>query len=102
MVPVKHWKQEVSEGLSLILPDSVLLNEHLLKWPIVETGDSSQVTIGEEELLKVLSRLGEVLWHLSQEFHHLGKMVVILVVILALSWLKQEVTGNHLENGASK
>ena len=56
------------------------------------------MTFAVEELLGVLTRECKVLWHSSEEFHHLGKMIIILVVVLSLSRLKQKVSGNHLED----
>lgn len=55
-----------------------------------------------EVLLRVLSRQGHVSWHATQKLHHLSKMVIVFVVVVALSWLEQEVARNHFKNGASK
>ena len=50
----------------------------------------------------MLSRHRKILGHSSKELHHLSQVVIVLVVILTLSWLKEEVTSHHLEDCAGK
>lgn len=80
----------------------VLLHENLLQRPVVEPAYASQMPRRVEVLLRVFSREGHVSRHATQKFHHLSKMVIVFVVVVALSWLEQEVARHHFENSARK
>ncbi len=43
-----------------------------------------------------------ILWHSTQQFHHLSHMIIILTIILSFPRLKEEVSSCHLEHHASQ
>jgi hypothetical protein len=102
MVPGEHGQQKVRQHVGFLLLDAVLFNQHLLQGPVVQALDSPQVTLGIEEFAGVLARQSQVLWHSAEELHHLGEMIVVLVVVLTLTGFEEEVTGDHLEDGTCK
>ena len=71
-----------------MLSDKILLRQNLLKGPEVETADLSQIAVAIEELASVLTRNSHVLRHATKQLHHLGQMIIILVVGLRLAWLE--------------
>lgn len=88
VVPLQHRRQKVSERLRLILLDHVLVGQDLLYRPISEPANLTQISSTVEELLGMLSGHREVLWHASEQFHHLSEVVVVLVVALAFPRFK--------------
>ena len=101
-IPGKHRSQELSEGFSLILLEMVLLNQHLLQGPIVQSTDMFEMSLSVEILLGVLARECHVLGHPAKQLHHLSEMVVILVIVASFSRLKQEVSSDHFKDSAGK
>lgn len=101
-VPLEHREKEVAKGLSLLLLDAILLHQNFLQRPIVEARNASQVPGRVEVLLGVFSRESHILWHAPEKLHHLCEVVIVLVVVVALTWLKQEVSSDHLEDSASQ
>jgi uncharacterized protein (DUF362 family) len=102
VVPRKHWHEEVTESESLFLLDQILVGQNLMERPVVKTGYSAQVTATVKEFSGVFSRESQVFGHAAEQLHHLGEMVVVLVVVLSLSGLEQKVTSNHFENSAGE
>ena len=100
MVPVEHGQKEVGQGVSLVLLDVVLLVEHRLERPIVETLDALQVAAISEELAAILAGQSKILGHSTEQFHHLRQMIIILVVVVALARLEQELARDHLKDSA--
>lgn len=100
MVPLEHGKEEVGQSMSLVFPDVVLLVEHRLEWPVIQTLDLPQVTAVVEELAAILAGQSQILGHAAEEFHHLRQVVIVLVVVVALARLEQEFTGDHFEDRA--
>lgn len=88
--------------MRLLLLDAIFLHEHFLKGPVVETRYLPEVALAIEVLLGMLAGERHVLWHATEQLHHLGEMVIILVVVRALARLEEEVSSDHLEDGAGQ
>jgi len=102
VVPSKHGKEEIVEGLGFFFLDEVLLSQDLLQGPVIQTADSAEVTTAVEEFARMFPRNSEVGRHLTEELHHLSEMVIVLVISFSFAGLEQEVTGAHLKDSASK
>jgi len=102
VVPFKHGQQEVAKSLSFFVLNHVLISEDFLDRPEPEVLDPPKVPPAIEVLLGVLARQGQVLGHAPEQFHHLGQVVVIFVVVVAFSGFEKEVARDHLEDCASE
>lgn len=103
-IPLKHGQEEVGEGSCFLGLELVLLLQDLVQGPIVETADSSQLSRSIEDLAALCASKSHASRHWTEQFHHLRQMVIILRVLLvaAVSWLEQEISGGHLKEHAGK
>lgn len=51
---------------------------------------------------RVLTRQGKVLRHSTQKLHHLGQVIIILIIVISLSWLEEKISSNHFKDSTCK
>lgn len=92
-VPFQNWQEKVSQHVSFLLLEPVLLHQQPIQGKMSESSDVFENVFVRQgvffkELFEALATQGVVLGHWANHFYHLSKVIICFTVVLTFTGVK--------------